>query len=168
MKVDTRKTSNPVVRSCCAVILLLAFFCYSAAADEQLVKHNIDSSGVALEGYDPVSYHSASPRKGQAGFALQVDGVTYYFVDQANQAVFSKDPEKFMPAYGGWCAWAMLDGERVEVDPGLYKIIGGRTYLFYNGFWGDTLKKWNQRAEKETDAQLTRQADSKWKDMLAR
>lgn len=168
MNADTGKSRKAIARCCSAVVLLLTLFCYGAVADEQPARQNLDGSGLALEGYDPVSYHGDTPRKGQAELALQVDGATYYFIDQANRTLFNENPEKFKPAYGGWCAWAMLDGERVEVDPESFKIIEGRTYLFYNGFWGDTLKKWNQRAEKVTDTQLVRQADGKWKDMLAR
>lgn len=159
------KTKLLVVQCFCAVVSLLPFFCHSVVAGDR--RQNLDNNGLALEGYDPVSYHSDSPRKGQPEFTLKVNGVTYYFVDQVNRTLFSENPDQFTPAYGGWCAWAMLDGERVEIDPESYKVIEGRTYLFYNGFWGNTLKKWNQRAEKETEMQLVQEADKQWKNIPA-
>lgn len=151
-----------------AAVLLLVLAFHGALADENKAVYNLDGSGLALEGYDPVSYHRDSPRRGQAEFALQLDGITYHFINQTNRRTFAENPEKYRPAYGGWCAWAMLDGELVEVDPERYKRIQGRIYLFYDGFWGNTLNKWNQRAERETEDSLTQQADSNWQGLLAR
>ncbi len=72
------------------------------------------------------------------------------------------EPERYLPAYGGWCAWAMLDGEKVKVDPDRYKIIGGVNHLFYDGFWGNTLVKWNEKAKSEGEANLISAADAHW------
>lgn len=165
MRLYSGKIEILVVPFCFGVVLLMSFFSHNVVAGEGEL--NLEKNGLALEGYDPVSYHSGGPRKGNRQFTLRVQGVIYSFVDQANMTLFSENPDQFTPAYGGWCAWAMLDGERVEIDPESFKIIEGRTYLFYNGFWGNTLKKWNHRAEKESEAQLVRQADEKWKAIAA-
>ena len=75
---------------------------------------------------------------------------------------FSKTPEKYIPAYGGWCAWAMLEGDKVAVDPLSFKIINGKNHLYYNGFWGDTLEKWNKKATKEDEQDLIKLANKNW------
>lgn len=123
-------------------------------------KLNIDGDQLALEGYDPVSYFSEQPKKGYPALQIRHNDVLYYFENEENRLTFSENPDKYVPAYGGWCAWAMLDGDKVEVDPLSYKIINGKNHLYYNGFWGDTLAKWNKKAAKEDEQGLIKQADT--------
>lgn len=125
-------------------------------------KLNINDEKLALEGYDPVSYFSEMPKKGYAALQIRHQEVVYYFENEENRLTFSKTPEKYVPAYGGWCAWAMLDGDKVEVDPLSYKIINGKNHLYYNGFWGDTLEKWNEKIVKENEQDLIKLADKNW------
>lgn len=117
---------------------------------------------IALEGYDPVSYFDQKPREGKSEFRYSYKGVTYWFSSTASLAKFKASPEKYEPAYGGWCAYAMGDsGDKVKVDPETYKIIDGKLYLFYN-FWGNnTLEDWN---EKEKSLKL--KADQNWKKFI--
>ncbi|HZE82850.1 MAG TPA: YHS domain protein, partial [Puia sp.] len=64
----------------------------------------------------------------------------------------------YEPQYGGWCAYAMgKDGSKVEVDPGTFKIVNGKLFLFYNRFFNNTLKTWN----KDED-HLHKNADNNW------
>ena len=100
---------------------------------------------VAIEGYDPVSYFDLKPVPGDAKYQFNYKGVTYQFSSQENLTKFRSSPEKYEPAYGGWCAYAMADtGEKVKIDPETYKIVDGRLCLFYN-FWGNnTLVTWNK------------------------
>jgi beta-xylosidase len=60
----------------------------------------------------------------------------------------------------------MLDGDKVGIDPETYKLIDGRLYLFYNGFWGDTLKRWNKKLAKIPEQALVGQADGEWRKIL--
>ncbi|WP_063336818.1 MULTISPECIES: YHS domain-containing (seleno)protein [unclassified Marinomonas] len=125
-------------------------------------KLNLDKDQLALEGYDPVSYFSEEPMKGYPALQIRHNQVLYYFENEENRLAFSENPEKYVPAYGGWCAWAMLDGDKVEVDPLSYKIINGKNHLYYNGFWGDTLAKWNKKAGKDGEQSLIDVADKEW------
>lgn len=129
--------------------------------------NNVDDRNIGINGYDPVSYHQDNPKKGQEPLMADHDGVTYRFSSSANRDLFLADPERYIPAYGGWCAWAMLEGEKVEVDPERYKIIDGRTYLFYNSFFTDTLKKWNSAAAGSSESQLVDKADGHWNSILS-
>ncbi len=128
---------------------------------------NLNPEGVALQGYDPVSYHTGQPQKGRAEWRTNHNGVRYHFTTADSRARFEADPDRYVPAYGGWCAWAMLEGDKVDIDPLTFKIIDGRSYLFYNGFWGDTLKKWNARSTKEPEPALIEKADAHWARLMA-
>jgi len=79
---------------------------------------------------------------------------------------FQADPQRYEPAYGGWCAYAMLDGDKVEIDPGTYKLIDGNLYLFHNGFWGDTLKRRKKKLAKTPEQALVGQADEAWRKIM--
>jgi YHS domain-containing protein len=142
-------------------ILILCLSIASALAfgqDSRLKNFNLDD-GLALDGYDPVSYFSGKPIEGKKSFSGAYQGVTYYFANAANKSTFFGNPEKYEPAYGGWCAYAMGEkGEKVKIDPETFKIIGGKVYLFYN-FWGNnTLEDWNKN-----EIQLKSAADKQWK-----
>jgi YHS domain-containing protein len=119
---------------------------------------NIKKNGL-LEGYDPVSYFGGKPLEGKEDIKLAYHGVAYHFASQDNLNQFKTNPEKYEPAYGGWCAYAMGEtGEKVKIDPETYKIVDGKLYLFYN-FWGNnTLKDWNKNEKK-----LKAKGDQNWK-----
>ena len=119
--------------------------------------------GLALGGYDPVSYfEDGRPVLGSARLSTSYHGVVYRFASEIHREEFNKDPLSYLPEYGGWCAYAMgIDGERVEVDPETFKVKDGRLFLFYNRPFNNTLKKWNK---KEDD--LLRRADQNWKTKL--
>jgi len=114
---------------------------------------------VAIEGYDPVSYFDNKPVEGKNEHKVTHKGVTYLFTNATNLAKFKANPDKYEPAYGGWCAYAMGEtGEKVKVDPETFKIVDGKLNLFYN-FWGtNTLKDWNKN-----EAPLKTKADQNWK-----
>ena len=114
---------------------------------------------LAIDGYDPVSYFDNKPEEGSSKQEFIYKGVVYRFVSAANLDKFRSSPEKYEPAYGGWCAYAMGEnGEKVKVDPETYKILNGKLYLFYN-FWGNnTLNGWNKNENSLKD-----KGDQIWK-----
>jgi len=121
--------------------------------------HNLNKAGVAIDGYDPVAYFTASKAiEGKKEWTVKTDGVIYYFSNPQNAALFKADPAKYQPKYGGWCAYAMgASGEKVEIDPGTFKIVDGKLYLFYNKYFNNTLKSWNK-----DEASLKQKADVNW------
>lgn len=119
---------------------------------------NLDKEGVLLEGYDIVSYFIGSVAKGKSSIEMEYQGALYWFSSVENKEIFAKNPEKFVPAYGGWCAYAMGDsGEKVKIDPNTYKIIEGTLYLFYNFYFNNTLIEWNM-----DEKRLLEQANINW------
>jgi peroxiredoxin len=116
---------------------------------------------LGIGGYDPVAYFpegGGKALKGQEGITLDHLGVVYRFASEANRARFLRDPGKYEPAHGGWCSWAMREGDKVEVDPESFIVSSGRLFLFYKGFWGDTRAKW-LAGEHAAEA---KEADSQW------
>ena len=130
---------------------------WAQSESRRLGEYNL-RKGLAIQGYDPVSYFSGKAEEGSAQWATQYQGITYHFSSAAHRDEFRKNPSRYEPAYGGWCAYAMGEsGEKVKVDPETYKIIDNKLYLFYN-FWGNnTLTTWNKN-----EAALKKKADSNW------
>jgi YHS domain-containing protein len=130
----------------------------TAQTDPLRIKHYNIKNSLALEGYDAVSYHQGKPMEGTGAHKVVHRGITYLFANAANASTFKSAPEKYEPAYGGWCAYAMGEtGEKVKVDPETYKLINGKLYLFYN-FWGNnTLTDWNV-----SEKALKEKADQHW------
>ena len=145
------------------LLATLAGILFSASlfAQEPLVKKHFNlKNGLAIEGFDPVAYFKQNKAvAGKNEFAIFHQGATYYFATAENKALFKNAPEKYEPAYGGWCAYAMgANGEKVNVDPGTFKITNGRLFLFYNKFFNNTLKDWNK-----DENNLKSKADQNWK-----
>ena len=147
-----------------ATVLLVCFASvgFSQANDFRKKQFNLDD-GVAIKGYDPVAYFTAGKaEKGKSAFSSSYHGVNYHFENAADLNTFQANPEKYEPQYGGWCAYAMgHDGSKVEVDPETFKIINGKLFLFYNRFFNNTLKTWNQ-----DESKLHAQADANWQKIL--
>ncbi|MEO0479673.1 MAG: YHS domain-containing (seleno)protein [Planctomycetota bacterium] len=93
---------------------------------------NLDE-GLALGGFDPVGYFEEGQfrvKKGKKKLAVDYEGVTYHFRDKKTKAVFEDGPSRFEPAYGGYCALAMAEGEKVGVEPEAFAVVGGTLFLF--------------------------------------
>jgi len=96
--------------------------------------------GGAIKGYDPVAYFTdGKPVKGSRSLTFEWRGATWRFATREHLELFRADPEKYAPQYGGYCAWAMAQGDAVGVDPRIWTIVDGRLYLNYNA---DVQKKW--------------------------
>ena len=106
-------------------------------------KKNIDKNLLAVEGYDLVSYFTQdNPQQGKEAFLVGWKGARYLFASEENKAIFKKNPDKYLPAYGGWCAYAMVRGKEVDINPKAYHIQQGQLHLFYKTNWVDTQAKW--------------------------
>ena len=84
----------------------------------------------AVGGYDLVSYHQETgPVRGSGYQATQYEGVTYLFANEENKATFEANPEKYLPAYNGFCAYGVALGKKFNTDPTVYEIAEGTLYL---------------------------------------
>lgn len=91
---------------------------------------NVNDTGVAMHGFDPVAYYTAGePTKGSAAFAATWQGATWHFATAANRGAFLAKPEAYAPQYGGYCAMGVAGGAKFDVDPTAWRIENGRLYL---------------------------------------
>ena len=111
-------------------ILIAAF---SAALSQANVTTSTDSNDVILAGHDAVAYFTeGKPVVGSAEFTAQHDGAVYRFASAANRDRFQADPDKYAPAYGGYCALGTSFGKKFEVDGKAFEIVEGRLYVNKN------------------------------------
>ena len=130
----------------------------SAYAQAAPPHYNLGKDRLAIEGYDPVAYFGGKAARGNTRFTAEHKGVIYRFSSEQNRKLFTDDPARYLPAYGGWCATAMAEGKKVEIDPANFRITNGRLFLFYKSFFADAQNDW-----KKDEPNKTRLADGQWK-----
>ena len=121
---------------------------------------NTDKTGVAIGGYDPVAYfHDGEAVKGDFTIASTVGDATYWFDAEDHKALFDADPHRYLPQYGGYCAFGAALGKKFNADPHVFSIVDGKLYLNLN----DSI------SEKFADDSETfiRDADTNWADIAA-
>jgi len=90
-------------------------------------------TGVAMDGYDPVSYFTGGdPQLGNPDYEYDWGGVPWYFASAANRDVFSRNPEVYAPQYGGHCLMSLSRGYLSDGKPRLYVIDALKLYFFYS------------------------------------
>lgn len=88
------------------------------------------NSTTGVQGYDLVSYHSESgPVRGNGHYVSEHNGVTYLFSSKKNKQAFDKNPQKYLPEYGGYCAYGVSVGKKFVGDPQVWKLVDGKLYL---------------------------------------
>ena len=104
---------------------LLTTLCFSLALTA--------AQAAGLDGYDPVSYFAGpAPVEGSAAITAVHRGETYQFASGANRDAFTASPEKYLPQYGGYCAWAVAQGKLATGDPLVSRVVDGKLYLNVN------------------------------------
>jgi YHS domain-containing protein len=99
-------------------------------AEKGAKKINVDSNGVILKGYDPVAYFTQNKAvKGDPKYQTTYQGAIYYFSSAADLATFKKNPSKYAPQYGGFCANSVKNKKLVDSDPSVFFIVKGKLYV---------------------------------------
>jgi YHS domain-containing protein len=151
-----------MARSNCLVFLLIATVVSAswlgsavAGSSASPVAAVNTADGFALKGYDPVAYFiNGQPTKGSAQYSFRWKGVTYLFASAENLQRFKAEPDKYLPQYGGYCAYAMSLDRIADIDPHRWAIVGGKLYL-NNGFIAQDLWSLNKSGNIES-------ADRNW------
>jgi YHS domain-containing protein len=114
-----------------AGLLLLAT---TARADGLITSIVTDPlTGVAIDGFDPVSYFTdAEPQPGLPDYEYDWGGVPWYFESAANRDVFARNPQIYAPQYGGHCLMSLSRGYLSDGKPRLYVVEGLKLYFFYS------------------------------------
>ena len=139
---------------------LVVLFLSPVSAQDLL---NVNKKSVAVKGYDVVTYFTnAQAVEGNTSISSTNQGATYYFSTEENKDLFDQNPDKYLPMYGGWCAYAMgAKGKKVSINPEAFSVEDDKLYLFYKRGAANTLKQW-----KKNTAKLKEKADNNWSTMV--
>lgn len=87
----------------------------------------------ALGGNCLVAYVTqGKPVAGDAKYADQYAGVVYHFADEAAREAFRKDPNKYLPAYGGFCVDGIANEKRFPGDPKVFTMYQDQLFFFFD------------------------------------
>ena len=90
-----------------------------------------EDSGVMLKGADVVAYFTQNQYvQGVPQFKSNYQGVTFRFSSAANKALFDKEPMKYQPQYGGYCADGLVYGIPWGGDADTWRMVNGKLYIF--------------------------------------
>jgi hypothetical protein len=118
----------------------LLFFAIQSANAANVI--NKDKNGLALKGYDAVAYFNEGKAvEGKKDFEHSWMDATWRFSTAENRDLFAKDPEKYSPQFGGYCAYGVTGGYLAPIDPTAWKVVDGKLYLNYDH---DVQKKWSE------------------------
>ncbi|WP_075343414.1 YHS domain-containing (seleno)protein [Tenacibaculum agarivorans] len=143
-------------------LTIIALFLVSMSTFSQDKKaNNIDNSNIALQGYSPVSYLDLNlAQRGNKNYKSTHEGVVYYFTSTEQKASFDKNPKKYLPQYGGYCAFGTYAGAKFRVDPNKFLVHNGKYYLFLNNVELDAKQLW---LKENNNKKLVKVANTNWK-----
>lgn len=138
-----------------AITVLLTIFIPLSVASAVVFATDYVHSTPGLSGYDPVAYFSdGKATRGSGYHEATYQGVTYVFTSQDHKKQFLDNPERFLPAYGGYCAYGVTRGKKFVADPEVWKIVEGILYLNLD-------KNVQQKWEKDIPGHI-KKADANW------
>ena len=111
------------------------------------------AQGLAIQGYDVVAYFTdGRPVRGVADYVHRWRDAEWRFASAAHRDAFAADPERYAPQYGGYCAYGVARGYRVDVDPEAWRIVDGKLYLNYsqsvNRTWLNDVRGYIRQADR--------------------
>ena len=120
-----------IISTASAALVLATLIAPSGRSESASDVNQID--GIALHGFDPVAYFTQNKAvKGEPQLTAVYKSVTYEFASKDDQAAFQANPEKYVPQYGGFCAFAVSKGNKADIDPYAFAINDGRLYVNYS------------------------------------
>lgn len=144
-------------------LVLVAFLFATTLVAQDKMANNIDNSNIALQGYSPVSYLDLGlAQKGNKSFKSDYKKVVYYFTSTEQKATFDKNPEKYRPQYGGFCAFGTYAGAKFRVDPNKFLVKDGKYYLYLYNVELDAKQLW---LAENNHSKLKNVADKNWNEL---
>lgn len=143
-------------------VILIALFAMTATTmfAQNKKANNIDDSHIALQGYSPVSYADlALAQKGVKEFKSEHDKVVYYFTSAEQKASFDANPHKYLPEYGGFCAFGIYAGAKFRTDPNKFINKDGKYFLYLYNIELDAQQLW---LDENDHKKLVKTADKNW------
>ena len=85
---------------------------------------------LALRGYDTVNYFTeGKPKVGNSTHAALHRGAIYWFASEEHKKMFVANPDRYVPQYGGFCAFGVTQVTKFDGDPLLWNIHNGKLYV---------------------------------------
>ncbi|MBL0684365.1 YHS domain-containing (seleno)protein [Aquimarina mytili] len=126
-----------------SIIIALAILMGTSIVAQDNMANNIDNSNIALEGYSPVSYLDLGiAQKGLKQYKSTYNKVVYYFTSEEQKAAFDKNPNKYTPQYGGFCAFGIYAGAKFRPDPNKFIVKDGKYFLYLYNLELDAQQLW--------------------------
>ncbi len=142
------------------ITIVLSLFISTSIVAQNKMANNIDNSNIALQGYSPVSYLDMGiAQKGLKQHKSEHEKVVYYFTSAEQKATFDKNPAKYKPQYGGFCAFGVYAGAKFRPDPNKYIVKDGKYFLYLYNLELDAQQLW--LAEKDHN-KLVSVANKNW------
>lgn len=91
-----------------------------------------DANGVAVGGLDMVAALGGELEIGAFDHFVVHDGAVWLFASEANRAAFEGDPERYVPAFGGFCAYCLSTGAKLHPNIRTVSSHEGHVYFFRN------------------------------------
>ena len=143
-----------------SLILSVSIILTSTSFAQDNKANNIDNSNIALQGYSPVSYLDLGiAQKGVRDYKSEHQKIIYYFTSAEQKATFDKNPERYVPQYGGFCAFGTYAGAKFRPDPNKFIVKGGKYYLYLYNLELDAQQLWLAENNHE---KLVNVADKNW------
>ena len=145
------------------IFITFLFFMSNTIFAQDNKANNIDNSNIALQGYSPVSYADLGlAQKGVKEFKSEYKKITYYFTSAEQKSTFDKNPEKYLPQYGGFCAFGIYAGAKFRPDPNKFISKNGKYFLYLYNLELDAQQLWIN--EKNHD-KLVSTANKNWQSL---
>ncbi len=125
------------------IVIACALLVSTSIVAQDKMANNIDNSNIALQGYSPVSYLDLGiAQKGVKQFKSEYNKVIYYFTSADQKAAFDKNPAKYTPQYGGFCAFGVYAGAKFRPDPNKFIVKDGKYFLYLYNIELDAQQLW--------------------------
>ena len=126
---------RPTVFSFMILSLFLLTAGVASASDAVSTSNGLTAAGgpLAVHGFDVVSYFEAGdPQRGLAKFSVNHEGAVYRFASRKHMRQFTRDPQAFVPQFGGFCAYGVSVGKKFDGDPLVYRVVDDKLYFNLN------------------------------------
>ena len=124
-------------------VLILAILVATVTFAQDNKANNIDNSNIALQGYSPVSYLDLGiAQRGVKQYKSEYNKIVYYFTSAEQKATFDKNPSKYLPQFGGFCAFGIYAGAKFRPDPNKFIVKDGKYFLYLYNLELDAQQLW--------------------------
>jgi len=140
-----------------ATLIILAFVLMKVSGKSPIAfgMHQAiaETEHLAIGGYDAVAYHTDNLAiKGENNLTADYKGSTWLFATEANRDLFTANPQAYVPAFGGHCAYACSKGVAAAGNPLSFSKIEGKVFLFADDEFKEKFSNEGKEAQQAASA----------------